>query len=62
MVLILIQLQELELAQGYDYANNLITCECDNIASEKTIVANGGKFEKEIHVDDKLYKRYWIQL
>lgn len=40
----------------------LITCDCDNIASEKTIVANGGKFEKEICVDDKLYKRYWIRL
>ena len=40
----------------------LITCLCDNIASEKTIVANGGKFENEICVDDKSYKRYWIQI
>lgn len=40
----------------------LITCECNNIASEKTIVANSGKFEKEVSVDNKVYKRYWIQL
>jgi len=40
----------------------LITCTNDNIASEKTIIANGGKYEKEIIVDNKLYKRYWIHL
>lgn len=40
----------------------LITCDWDNIASEKTIVANGGVFEKEVYVDDKKIKRFWIEL
>lgn len=40
----------------------LITCDSDNIASEKTIIANGGVFEKEICVDDNRMKRYWIEL
>lgn len=40
----------------------MITCNHDNIASEKVIIANGGEFEKEICVEDNLYKRYWIQL
>jgi predicted acetyltransferase len=30
--------------------------------SEKTILANGGVFEKEICVDGKMIKRYWIEL
>jgi predicted acetyltransferase len=40
----------------------LITCDCDNIASEKVITANGGEFEKEISVDGESMKRYWIHL
>ena len=38
----------------------LVTCDADNIGSKKTILANGGVFEKEILVDDCLMKRYWI--
>ena len=38
----------------------LVTCDADNIGSEKTILANGGVFEKEILVDDCIMKRYWI--
>ena len=55
-------LQNLQNCKNYGLDKVLITCDCDNIASEKTIIANGGKFEKEICVDDKKYKRYWIQL
>lgn len=40
----------------------LITCSRTNPASEKTILSNGGIFEKEICVDDTYIKRYWITL
>ena len=38
----------------------LITCSDKNTASEKTILANGGVYEKTIDVDDRKIKRYWI--
>lgn len=38
----------------------LVTCDMDNRASEKTILANGGVFEKLIEVDGTQMKRYWI--
>ena len=38
----------------------LITCSDKNMASEKTILANGGVYEKTINVDDCKIKRYWI--
>lgn len=42
----------------------LITCLEDNIASEKTILANGGKYENTIHEPEENVnlKRYWIEL
>lgn len=40
----------------------LITCSRENPASEKTILANGGVFEKEVPVDGEMIKRYWITL
>lgn len=41
----------------------LITCDESNVASEKTIVANGGVFESLIDSGDgELKKRYWITL
>lgn len=40
----------------------LIVCDCENIPSEKTIVANGGIFEKDICVDGNAMKRFWITL
>lgn len=39
----------------------LITCDTENIASEKTILANGGVFEKIIMAEDCPMKRFWIQ-
>ena len=38
----------------------LITCDIKNEASEKTILFNGGVYEKTIDVDGDKMKRYWI--
>ena len=38
----------------------LVTCDAKNMASEKTILANGGVFEKSVEVDGCIIKRYWI--
>lgn len=40
----------------------MVTCSRGNMASEKTILANGGVFEKEVWVEDEYIKRYWITL
>ena len=40
----------------------LITCLTDNTASEKTILANGGIYEKTIAVEGTEIKRYWIDI
>lgn len=40
----------------------MLTCSPENIASEKTIIANGGVFEKAVLVDGEYVKRYWITL
>jgi len=38
----------------------LITCDVSNEASERTILSNGGVYEKTIEVDGSKMKRYWI--
>jgi len=41
----------------------LVTCNDDNIGSEKTILNNGGVYESEITEDDgTVVKRFWIAL
>lgn len=40
----------------------LMTCDSDNIASEKSIIANGGIFEMEIEDEGEIEKRFWITL
>ena len=41
----------------------LITCNKDNIASEKTIIKNGGVFEsEEIEDNGNIVSRFWIEL
>ena len=40
----------------------LVTCDETNKASEKTILSNGGIFEKIIEVDGCNMKRYWIDI
>lgn len=39
----------------------LVTCDEKNIASERTIIANGGVFEKNVEVEGCIIKRYWIE-
>ncbi|WP_075721302.1 GNAT family N-acetyltransferase [Roseburia sp. 499] len=38
----------------------LVTCDVNNTASEKNILANGGVYENTIDVDGSKMKRYWI--
>ena len=38
----------------------LVVCDADNIASEKTILANGGQLENIIELDCCKMKRFWI--
>lgn len=40
----------------------MITCDRANTSSEKTIISNGGIFEKEVSVDGEMIKRYWVTL
>ncbi|MBP3609227.1 MAG: GNAT family N-acetyltransferase [Lachnospiraceae bacterium] len=40
----------------------MITCDRNNIASERTILANGGVFEKEVPVDSSFTKRFWVTI
>ena len=40
----------------------MITCNRNNIASERTILANGGVFEKEVLVDGDYTKRFWVTI
>ncbi|MBR4084981.1 MAG: GNAT family N-acetyltransferase [Lachnospiraceae bacterium] len=52
----------LQKAKNLGIKQFLATCNVDNIASEKTILANGGIFEKIIDVDGSQMKRYWIEI
>lgn len=54
--------QNLQNCKTYGLEKVLVTCDYDNIASEKTIIANCGKFEKEVNVSGKRIKRYWIHI
>nr|WP_314459456.1 GNAT family N-acetyltransferase [uncultured Clostridium sp.] len=54
--------QNLKNCKAFGLDKVLITCNYANIASEKTIIANGGVFEKEVYIDSNRLKRYWIQL
>ena len=40
----------------------LITCDEDNVASARTIEANGGMFERKASLDGGVLRRYWIEL
>lgn len=46
----------------YGIERVMITCDWDNTASEKTILANGGVLEREIEVDGIRMKKYWIEV
>ncbi len=40
----------------------LLTCLKNNVASSKTIIANGGIFEAENNVNGEMLYRYWINI
>ncbi len=40
----------------------LVTCHTNNLASRKTILANGGIYESTIDVDSEKIERYWITI
>lgn len=40
----------------------LMVCDKENVASRKTILANGGVLENEIEVDGEIEQRFWITL
>ena len=42
-------------------ARVLVTCSETNAASERTILANGGVYERTVEVDGEKIKRYWIE-
>lgn len=54
--------QDLQKCRERKMNKVMITCNRENLASEKVILANGGVFEKEICVDGAYIKRYWITL
>ncbi len=54
--------QNLKKCKDYGLDKVLVTCDFNNVGSEKTILANGGLFEKEVVVDGDRIKRYWIHL
>lgn len=54
--------QNLKNCKNLNIRKVLITCNTDNLASEKAIIANGGIFEKTVEVDGCFIKRYWITI
>lgn len=54
--------QNLINCKEYGLDKVLITCSFDNIGSKKTILTNGGIFDKEVLVDGDRIERYWIHI
>lgn len=54
--------QNLEKCKELGLHEVMITCNRSNIASERTILANGGVFEKEVLVDGEFTKRFWVTI
>lgn len=53
----------LKTKRAKDIGSLLVTCDEDNIASEKTILKNGGVFKEKIFLSDrKAKKHFWIFL
>lgn len=52
----------LQKCKEHGLARVMVTCDADNIASKKTILVNGGIFDKDVQVDGETIKRYWIEL
>lgn len=54
--------QNLQNCKALNIKKVIISCDANNSASERTILANGGVFEKNVEVDGCIIKRYWITL
>lgn len=54
--------EALRICRENGHKRILVTCNSNNYASERTILANGGVFENEINVEGRSIKRYWISL
>lgn len=52
----------LKYAKSVGISKALIVCKEGNIASEKTIVNNGGVLESTVNKEGEKYKRFWIKL
>jgi len=52
--------QNLLNAKALGLSKVLVTCHEGNLGSERTILANGGVYERSIEVDGTLIKRYWL--
>lgn len=49
-------------AKSLEIPKLLVTCDANNKASEKVILANGGIYENTVDVDGCQMKRYWIEV
>lgn len=56
------EMLRLNLQKAFEFGipKVLVTCADGNIASEKTIVANGGVYEKTVYVEGHGIKRFWV--
>lgn len=50
------------ILEAHDLNRILLTCDEDNIGSNKTIIKHGGVLENQVTFEGKLTNRYWIDL
>ena len=53
---------DLENARKLGLQRVMVTCDDGYLGSEKTIGKNGGVYEKDVPVDRRMVKRFWIEL
>ena len=53
---------DLDKARQLGLQRVMVTCDDGNIASERTIVNNGGVYDNSVPVDGRMVKRFWIEL
>ncbi|WP_461206338.1 GNAT family N-acetyltransferase [Clostridium sp. DL1XJH146] len=52
----------LEKCKDMNIEKVLITCDKENIASAKTVIASGGVLKNEVVDEERITQRYWISL
>ena len=52
----------LEICKKMEINEVMLTCDKQNVASQRTIIKCGGKLEKEIRIDDEMVQFYWIEV